>query len=106
MTTNTPHALKYCCPDCGSRLIKRTSARQHLLMSKTYLICKNAVCGATFTGIDEITHRLSPPSQPNPDIDLPYASNALRSIMLEAQGILPEPGAPVHLNSNDLEARP
>lgn len=48
------------CPDCGSPLVKRSSASQHLLMSRTFLVCKNVVCGATFAGTDEITHRLSP----------------------------------------------
>lgn len=66
------------CPDCGSALIKRSSSSEHLLMSKTLLVCKNAACGATFTGVDEITHRLSPPSWPNPEIQLPYASSAIR----------------------------
>lgn len=66
------------CPDCGASLVKRSSTSKHLLLSRTFLICRNPVCGATFLGIDEITHRLSPSSQPNPDITLPYAPSALR----------------------------
>ncbi|MDN5420759.1 MAG: hypothetical protein L0G08_08235 [Pseudomonadales bacterium] len=57
-------------------------------MSKTLLVCKNAVCGATFTGIDEITHRLSPPSRPNPEIQLPYAPSAIRRGVLKELGLL------------------
>jgi hypothetical protein len=56
-------------------------------MSVTYLVCNNAVCGATFAGVDEITHRLSPPSRPNPAIVLPYAPSAIRRGVLEQQGL-------------------
>ncbi|MHA6572600.1 MULTISPECIES: ogr/Delta-like zinc finger family protein [Pseudomonas] len=76
------------CPDCGAALIKRSSNSEHALMSKTLLVCKNAVCGATFTGIDEITHRLSPPSRPNPEIQLPYAPSAIRRGVLKELGLL------------------
>lgn len=78
------------CPDCGSALIKRSSNSEHLLLSRTFLVCKNAVCGATFAGVDEITHRLSPPSWPNPEIQLPYAPSAIR------RGVLRELGLPTH----------
>ncbi|WP_244216314.1 ogr/Delta-like zinc finger family protein [Phytopseudomonas daroniae] len=82
--TRTQAQAKRCCPDCGAALIKRSSTSYHPLMSSTYLVCKNPVCGATFTGTDEITHRLSPPSNPNPAIALPYApSNARRSVLQE-----------------------
>ncbi|SEO53297.1 Ogr/Delta-like zinc finger [Pseudomonas sp. Snoq117.2] len=81
--TNTPKSNRNTtprrrCPDCGASLVKRSSTSKHLLLSRTFLICRNPVCGATFLGIDEITHRLSPSSQPNPDVTLPYAPNALR----------------------------
>lgn len=85
-----PQGTKRRCPDCGSALIKRSSSSEHLLMSKTFLVCKNAVCGATFTGVDEITHRLSPPSWANPEIQLPYAPSAIR------RGVLRELGIPTH----------
>jgi predicted RNA-binding Zn-ribbon protein involved in translation (DUF1610 family) len=75
------------CPDCGAALIKRSSNSEHLLLSKTFLVCKNAVCGATFAGIDEITHRLSPPSLPNVDIQLPYAPSAIRRGVLRVLGL-------------------
>jgi predicted RNA-binding Zn-ribbon protein involved in translation (DUF1610 family) len=87
MTAKDTTTAKRPCPDCGAALVKRTSKAVHSLMSKTYLVCRNAVCGATFTGVDEITHRLSPPSQPNPDVQLPYASNEARRILLAAQGL-------------------
>lgn len=81
--TNTPKSTRNTtprrrCPDCGASLVKRSSTSKHPLLSRTFLICRNPVCGATFLGIDEITHRLSPSSQPNPDVILPYAPSALR----------------------------
>ncbi|MCY1352652.1 Ogr/Delta-like zinc finger [compost metagenome] len=83
----TTRIFKRRCPDCGASLVKRSSESKHLLMSTTYLVCSNAVCGATFTGVDEITHRLSPPSRPNPAITLPFAPSALRRGVLEQQGL-------------------
>ncbi|KTS79125.1 hypothetical protein NS274_03670 [Pseudomonas oryzihabitans] len=56
---------------------------KHPLLSRTFLICRNPVCGATFLGVDEITHRLSPSSQPNPTVTLPYAPSALRRAALD-----------------------
>lgn len=86
--TDTPKAPRKIprrrqCPDCGAALVKRTSMTKHLLLSRTYLVCRNPVCGATFLGVDEITHRLSPSSQPNPDVTLPYAPSALRRAALD-----------------------
>lgn len=71
------------CPDCGQHLLKRTSTSLHLLMSETFLVCKNVFCGATFKGIDEITHRISPPSIPNPSVNLPYTPYGLRKATLK-----------------------
>ena len=71
------------CPDCGASLVKRSSMNKHPLLSRTFLICRNPVCGATFLGVDEITHRLSPSSQPNPTVTLPYAPSALRRVALD-----------------------
>lgn len=86
-----PTHVRRRCPDCGSSLIKRSSEAKHALMSSTFLVCKNVVCGATFAGYDEITHRLSPPSFPNPEINLPYASTAIRRGVLEHLGITQSP---------------
>lgn len=82
------------CPDCGAALVKRTSERLHPLYSETMLICKNPDCGATFVGCDEITHRLSPPADPNPSIALPYAPTAARRNWLEEIGLLDESPRP------------
>ncbi|WP_081608134.1 ogr/Delta-like zinc finger family protein [Metapseudomonas furukawaii] len=79
--------IRRCCPDCGSPLVKRSSECKHVLLSTTYLVCRNVVCGATFAGVDEITHRLSPPSFPNPEIDLPYAPRVVRKGVLQALGL-------------------
>lgn len=90
-TSSTPrkntNGIKRRCPDCGAGLVKRSSESQHVLMSRTFLVCKNAVCGATFAGVDEITHRLSPASQPNPEISLPYAPSAIRRNVLQELGL-------------------
>ena len=83
--------IKRCCPDCGTGLVKRSSSSQHPLMSKTILICKNPVCGASFSGVDEITHRLSPSSRPNPAIQLPFAPSALRRGVLQELDLPAEP---------------
>lgn len=95
------------CPDCGAALIKRSSNSEHALMSKTLLVCKNAVCGATFTGIDEITHRLSPPSRPNPEIQLPYAPSAIRRSVLKELGLLTQDTQlpPLSVSQNKSEVR-
>ncbi|MGF7243388.1 putative RNA-binding Zn-ribbon protein involved in translation (DUF1610 family) [Pseudomonas oryzihabitans] len=89
--TNTPKSTRNTtprrrCPDCGASLVKRSSTSKHPLLSRTFLICRNPVCGATFLGIDEITHRLSPSSQPNPAVTLPYAPSALRRTALDDLG--------------------
>jgi predicted RNA-binding Zn-ribbon protein involved in translation (DUF1610 family) len=95
------------CPDCGAALIKRSSNSEHLLLSKTFLVCKSPVCGATFAGIDEITHRLSPPSQPNVDIQLPYAPSAIRRGVLTVLGLPSdrEDPLPVRQASDGQESR-
>ncbi|WP_305955675.1 ogr/Delta-like zinc finger family protein [Pseudomonas sp. F01002] len=108
MSANPKTRRQRPCPDCGAALIRRSSNSEHLLLSKTLLVCKSAVCGATFTGIDEITHRLSPPSQPNTDIQLPYAPSAVRRGVLLALGLSTENEQPISLipNFGELESRP
>lgn len=70
------------CPDCGAALVKRTSGMIHPLMWRTSLFCTNPDCGANFTGSDEITHRLSPPREPNPNISIPFAPVEIRRHVL------------------------
>lgn len=65
------------CPDCRQpTLITRTEeeADPYGLLRKSYLECRNLLCGSTFGGIREITYRISPPRVPNPNVDLPYIS--------------------------------
>lgn len=76
--------LKYCCPDCGARIIRRTSEVVHPLLQKFYIVCTNLACGATYLGNSEITHRLSPPTNPNPEISLPWADSVKRSAASKA----------------------
>lgn len=66
------------CPDCGGYLVRRNSVREHELMQRTYYQCRNLGCGATFLGVEEITHRMSPPRDPNPDVALPYCPHYRR----------------------------
>ncbi|MES2820131.1 MAG: ogr/Delta-like zinc finger family protein [Pseudomonadota bacterium] len=75
------------CPDCGAALIKRSSKSLHPLMTTTFLVCQNLVCGATFSGTDEITHRMSPSSRPNPEINLPDAPSVTRRKALAMAGM-------------------
>lgn len=104
---NQQQGIRRRCPDCGAPLIKRSSSSEHVLMSKTFLVCKSAVCGATFAGVDEITHRLSPPSWPNPEIQLPYAPSAIRRGVLKELGLNAdsEKPLPTPLSRADQEAR-
>ncbi|WP_276681504.1 ogr/Delta-like zinc finger family protein [Thalassolituus oleivorans] len=69
---------KKVCPDCFQPLRVRTSFGIHELLREVYMECTNIVCGASFSGSLEITHRLSPPSVANPRINLPMADSALR----------------------------
>lgn len=80
----------HCCPDCGATMVRRHSQVVHPLMQTVYMVCQNSTCGATFRGTTEITHRLSPPSVPNPDISLPLAGEGIRSEVLRAEGFLAE----------------
>ncbi|MDZ4262382.1 MAG: ogr/Delta-like zinc finger family protein [Pseudomonadota bacterium] len=81
----TPHKKRNRpCPDCGSPLIRRTSDQLTLLITRTLVICKNPVCGASFSGLDEITHRISPPSVPNPDVKLPMSPKKVRNEILNS----------------------
>ena len=80
----------HCCPDCGCLMVRRTSRVLHPLIQAVYLVCRSATCGATFSGVMEITHRLSPPSVPNPAISLPLAGRGVRSEVLRAEGFLAE----------------
>lgn len=91
MTRRKAPANRYGCPDCGESLTRRTSEMAHPLLQRIYLVCRNAVCGATFAATSEITHRLSPPSRPNPEVKLPYADRAARATILKAQGMTIEP---------------
>jgi hypothetical protein len=79
--------IKRPCPDCGGPLIKRGSRLMSPLVSRTIIVCKNIVCGATFTGFDEITHRLSPPSNPNPELMIPMSPHAVRVEVLNSTGL-------------------
>lgn len=91
MTRRKAAAHRYGCPDCGEGLTRRTSEMAHPLLQHIYLVCRNAVCGATFAATSEITHRLSPPSCPNPSVKLPYADRTTRASILKAQGMTAEP---------------
>lgn len=72
------------CPDCGSPLLRRSSEQLSLLITRTLIVCKNPVCGASFTSFEEISYRLSPPSVPNPDINLPMSPHKDRTEIFNA----------------------
>ncbi len=79
--------VRYCCPDCGARLIRRTSQVVHPLLQNIILVCQSAACGATFHGVSEITHRLSRPSSQNPAISLPFSSASTRAAIRKTEGL-------------------
>lgn len=79
--------IKRPCPDCGGPLLKRGSRLMSPLVSRTIIVCKNIVYGATFTGFDEITHRLSPPANPNPEIMIPMSPHAVKVEVLNSTGL-------------------
>ncbi|WP_421865197.1 ogr/Delta-like zinc finger family protein [Motiliproteus sp.] len=66
------------CPHCQGPIRVRNSVAMHPLLRSTFLQCMNLACGATFRGQAEITHEISPPATPNPDINLPMAPAAIR----------------------------
>lgn len=71
-------SYKHACPDCKSRVLVRTSEGLSELVRVAYIRCENLSCGATFRATMEITHRISPPTVPNPAIRLPESDWAIR----------------------------
>lgn len=84
MSANTS-VYKLRCPDCQHGVRVRNSTQEHALLRLAYLQCTNIGCGATFRLEMEITHRMSPASLPNPEIDLPMADSALRRAAIEKE---------------------
>lgn len=91
--------VKRPCPDCGAPLTKRDSRMMSALIARTLIICKNITCGATFTGFEEIVYRLSPPSNPNPNIKIPMSPHAVKLEIIESVGLVPKEKE----NSNESE---
>lgn len=67
-------ALK--CPDCSCGLMRRTSEQISQFYQVTYFVCRNIACNASFCGSTQLSHRLSPPANPNPAVDLPYSDES------------------------------
>jgi hypothetical protein len=59
------------CPDCGARLIRRTSIKQSPLCREIFYQCDYPLCGAGFKGYEEIVYRLGGGGNPNPMVNLP-----------------------------------
>ncbi len=76
---------KLICPHCKHSMRVRNSVYMHDLMRNVYFECQNITCGATFKGHMEITHTLSPATEPNPNIDLPMADSAMRRAAIQEE---------------------
>ncbi len=72
------------CEACHSPLIKRTSVLQHQFLRQDTYICENPVCGATYTGMSEVTSICSPSGMPSAASELPPSPGYLRSLALQA----------------------
>jgi len=55
-----------------------TQIVEYRLLRSTYLQCTEPNCGATFRGGLEVTHKMSPSTCPNPDVELPEADQFIR----------------------------
>lgn len=69
---------KLVCPHCQAKMRIRTSNGVHLFLRVAYLQCVNEGCGWACRAQFEMTHELSPSGMPNPRVELPRASKALR----------------------------
>lgn len=56
------------CPHCGSPLRTRSSRLVSSICRELNLSCYNSDCGATFGGMLEISHAISPSANPNPAV--------------------------------------
>lgn len=73
-----PQRWAFTCSHCYAPARLRTSDGQHLQMRTLYIECTNLACGAVFRGEATITHQLTVPLTPNPDVRLPLAPAAIR----------------------------
>ena len=76
---------KLICPHCKHPMRGRNSVCMHPLMRNVYFECKTITCGAPFGGHMAITHSMSPPTQANPEINLPIADSAMRRAAMKEQ---------------------
>ncbi|WP_417442100.1 ogr/Delta-like zinc finger family protein [Idiomarina sp.] len=58
------------CPHCGGIATVRTSKSISPLVTQRYYVCKNHLCGHTYSAIEEITHSTSPSATPNTQVRL------------------------------------
>ena len=68
---NCAKALLVRCEFCGSKLLKRTSWLKHSHLRGDVYCCENPLCHASFVGITELTHILSPSGMVAMDSQLP-----------------------------------
>nr|WP_312455918.1 ogr/Delta-like zinc finger family protein [Stenotrophomonas pavanii] len=72
----------FTCDACGTPLTKRTSALQHRHLRTDAYVCQNPMCGATYTGMSELTSIASPSGLPNaPACELPPTPGYERSLL-------------------------
>lgn len=63
------------CPHCGSAFSIRSSEAESPVLRRYKGQCQNLDCGFTAIGFMELKFQLSPPSVPNPDIQLPVSAH-------------------------------
>lgn len=65
-----PRALRTKCPHCQTLAAVRTSRSITRISTEFRFQCPNVECGHTFVGLLEVTHTISPPATPHPDVHL------------------------------------
>lgn len=63
-------ALRAKCPHCETLAAVRTSRSITRISTEFRFQCPNVECGHTFVGLLEVTHTISPPASPHPEVNL------------------------------------
>lgn len=72
-SSRPPYLNALACPHCLQPARVRSSRAMTTLIRQLYLNCTNVECGHTFAADITITHTISPPACPNPDVHLRQA---------------------------------
>lgn len=64
------------CPHCGQFATVRTSETVSEIMRVLYFQCRDFTCGHTWVAQMEAVRTITPPSIPNPRVNLPISTRA------------------------------